>query len=110
MIYETLTDYESRFAMAQVFIPEINEGDKRILLIDGEPVPYALARIPTADDNRGNLVMGATGKAIELSERDRWIADQVGPVIARQRRDLCRHRRHRRLPDRGERHQPDGHS
>jgi len=84
VIFETLTNYGTRFAMAQVYIPEINAGDKRILLIDGEPVPYALARIPSADDNRGNLVMGATGKAIELSERDRWIAAQVGPVLKAQ--------------------------
>jgi glutathione synthase len=81
VIFETLTDYGRRFAMAQVFIPEISAGDKRILLIDGEPVPYALARIPSADDNRGNLVMGAIGKGIPLSERDRWICAQVGPHL-----------------------------
>jgi glutathione synthase len=81
VIFETLTDYGNRFAMAQVFIPEISAGDKRILLIDGEPVPYALARIPSADDNRGNLVMGAVGKGVELSERDRWICAQVGPEL-----------------------------
>ncbi len=56
-------------------------GDKRILLIDGDPIPYALARIPSADDFRGNLVMGAVGKGLELSERDRWICAQVGPVL-----------------------------
>jgi glutathione synthase len=67
--------------MAQVYIPEISAGDKRILLVDGEPVPYALARIPPPDDNRGNLVMGALGKGLELSERDRWICAQVGPVL-----------------------------
>jgi glutathione synthase len=82
VIFETLTDYGSRFAMAQTFIPEISEGDKRILIIDGEPVPYALARIPSADDNRGNLVMGAVGKAIELSDRDREIAEHVGATLA----------------------------
>jgi glutathione synthase len=81
VIFETLTDYGSRFAMAQVYIPEISAGDKRILLIDGEPVPYALARIPSADDNRGNLVMGAIGKGIPLSKRDLWICEQVGPVL-----------------------------
>lgn len=81
VIFETLTDYGSRFAMAQVYIPEISAGDKRILLIDGEPIPYALARIPAADDNRGNLVMGAIGKGIPLSKRDQWICDQVGPVL-----------------------------
>lgn len=81
VIFETLTDNGNRYAMAQVFIPEISEGDKRILLIDGDPIPYALARIPSADDFRGNLVMGAVGKGLELSERDRWICAQVGPVL-----------------------------
>ncbi len=81
VIFETLTDNGQRFAMGQVFIPEISAGDKRILLIDGEPIPYALARIPPADDFRGNLVMGAVGKGIDLSERDRWICAQVGPVL-----------------------------
>jgi glutathione synthase len=81
VIFETLTDDGNRYAMAQVFIPEISAGDKRILLVDGEPIPYALARIPSADDFRGNLVMGATGKGLELSERDRWICGQVGPVL-----------------------------
>ena len=81
VILETLTDYGQRFAMAQVYIPEIKLGDKRILLIDGEPVPYALARIPTGDDNRGNLVAGAMAKGQELSAADRKICDQVGPVL-----------------------------
>jgi len=81
VIFETLTDNGNRYAMAQAYIPEISAGDKRILLIDGEPVPYALARIPPPDDNRGNLVMGAVGKGLELSERDRWICAQVGPVL-----------------------------
>ena len=67
--------------MAQVHIPEISEGDKRILLIDGEPIPYALARIPPADDNRGNLVVGAVGTGRKLSERDLWICSRVGPVL-----------------------------
>ena len=81
VIFETLTDNGHRFAMAQVFIPEISAGDKRILLIDGEPVPCSLARIPSADDNRGNLVMGAVGEGRELSERDREICARVGPVL-----------------------------
>jgi glutathione synthase len=81
VIFETLTDYGRVFAMVQVFIPEISEGDKRILLIDGEPVPYALARIPPADDYRGNLVVGAVGEGRELSERDLWICSRVGPVL-----------------------------
>ena len=81
VIFETLTDYGRRFAMAQLYIPEIKLGDKRILLINGEPVPYALARIPSADDNRGNLVMGAIGKGQELSDCDREICEHVGPVL-----------------------------
>ena len=81
VIFETLTDEGRRFAMAQLYIPEISEGDKRILLIDGEPVPYALARVPSADDNRGNLVMGATARGQELSARDRDICRRVGPVL-----------------------------
>ena len=81
VIFETLTDYGQHFAMAQVYIPEISLGDKRILLIDGEPVPYALARIPTGDDNRGNMVAGATTRAQELSDSDRRICAEVGPVL-----------------------------
>jgi glutathione synthase len=81
VIFETLTDYGQQFAMAQVFIPEISEGDKRILLIDGEPVPFSLARIPTGDDNRGNIVAGATTRGQELSDADRRICSQVGPVL-----------------------------
>jgi glutathione synthase len=81
VVFETLTDYGQRFAMAQTYIPEISLGDKRILLMDGEPVPYALARIPSADDNRGNLVMGAVGKGQELSDRDLEICARVGPVL-----------------------------
>jgi glutathione synthase len=81
VIFETLTDFGQRFAMAQVFIPEISKGDKRILLINGEAVPYALARIPSDDDNRGNLVTGAIGVGQELSDVDRAICRQVGPVL-----------------------------
>ncbi len=81
VIFETLTDHGARFAMAQVFIPEISDGDKRILLIDGEPVPYSLARIPSADDNRGNLVMGAVGEGREISDREAWICGEIGPVL-----------------------------
>ena len=81
VIFETLTDNGRRFAMAQVYIPEITSGDKRILLINGEPIPYALARIPSRDDNRGNLVMGAIGEGRDLTDRDRWICSRVGPVL-----------------------------
>ena len=81
VIFETLTNHNEEFAMAQVFIPEINEGDKRILLIDGKAIPYALARIPSDDDNRGNLVLGAKGVGQELSTVDHSICDRVGPVL-----------------------------
>ncbi len=81
VIFETLTHYGQRFAMAQVYVPEIKLGDKRILLVNGEPVPYVLARIPPADDNRGNLVMGAKGIGQPLSAADRAICDRVGPVL-----------------------------
>ncbi len=81
VIFETLTDYGRRFAMAQVFIPEITLGDKRILLIDGEPVPHALARIPSGDDNRGNMVAGAVAKGQPLSDVDLDICGRVGPVL-----------------------------
>jgi len=81
VIFETLTDFGQQFAMAQVYIPEIKLGDKRVLLINGETVPYALARIPSDDDNRGNLVMGATGVGQELSAADRAICERVGPVL-----------------------------
>jgi len=81
VIFETLTDYGRRFAMAQVYIPEISLGDKRILLIDGAAVPHALARVPSGDDNRGNIVAGAVAKGQDLSANDRLICDQVGPVL-----------------------------
>jgi glutathione synthase len=81
VVIETLTALGQRFAMAQRYIPEIREGDKRILLVDGEAVPYALARIPMAGETRGNLAAGGTGMGVALSERDRWIAERVGPVL-----------------------------
>jgi glutathione synthase len=81
VIFETLTDFGKQFAMAQVYVPEINLGDKRVLLVNGETVPYALARIPSDDDNRGNLVMGATGVGQELSAADMAICERVGPVL-----------------------------
>ncbi len=82
VIAETLTDFGQRFAMAQRFLPEINEtGDKRILLIDGEPVPYALARIPAEGEARGNLAVGASSRGVPLSERDYWICSQLGQTL-----------------------------
>jgi glutathione synthase len=82
VILETLTDLGRRTIMAQRYLPEIRDGDKRILVIDGEPVPYCLARLPSQGETRGNLAAGGTGRAQALSERDRWIAAQVGPTLA----------------------------
>jgi glutathione synthase len=76
-----MTEHEQRFVMAQKFIPEISEGDKRILMINGEPVPYALARIPAEGETRGNLAAGGRGVGVPLSPRDRWICEHVGPVL-----------------------------
>lgn len=81
VIIETLTETGHKLTMAQQFIPDIKNGDKRILLIDGEPVPYALARIPAAGETRGNLAAGGTAKGQPLTERDRWICQQVGPTL-----------------------------
>jgi glutathione synthase len=82
VIFETITDSGKRFAMAQEYVPEITQGgDKRILIIDGEPYPHALARIPPEGDNRGNLAVGASAEGRELTDRDRWICERVGPVL-----------------------------
>ncbi|MET1256548.1 glutathione synthase [Aliikangiella maris] len=81
VIIETLTQLGQQTAMAQKFIPEISNGDKRILMVDGEPVPYCLARIPAKGETRGNLAAGGTGEARLLTEKDRWIANQVGPTL-----------------------------
>ncbi len=80
VILETLTG-SGNLVLAQKYIPEITQGDKRILLIDGEPVPYALARIPQGDEFRGNLAAGGLGFGQPLSERDYWIAREVGPWL-----------------------------
>ena len=83
VVFETLTDYGQRFAIVQRYIPDIVQtGDSRVLLIDGEPVPYALARIPPEDDHRGNLAAGARGVGRPLNERDRWLAGEIGPPLA----------------------------
>jgi len=81
VILETLTNYGRQTIMAQRYIPEITQGDKRILVIDGEPVPYCLARIPAQGETRGNLAAGGTGVAQPLTERDRWIVSQVAPTL-----------------------------
>ncbi len=81
VIIETLTDQGRRFAMAQLYLPEIAFGDRRVLLINGDPIPYALARIPSANDNRGNLAAGATAEGVKLTERDHWLCKQVAPAL-----------------------------
>jgi glutathione synthase len=81
VILEVLTDFGKQTIMAQRYLPEIVDGDKRILMINGEPVPYCLARIPTGGETRGNLAAGGIGRAQALTERDRWIAAQIGPTL-----------------------------
>ncbi len=84
VIFENQTDYGSRYAIVQKYIPDIvTTGDTRVLVIDGEPAPYALARIPTEHDNRGNLAAGARGQGRELRERDRWLVSQIGPTLSK---------------------------
>ncbi|MDX1573419.1 MAG: glutathione synthase [Methylophaga sp.] len=81
VIVETLTENGSKSVMVQQYLPAIKDGDKRILLINGEPVPYALARIPADGETRGNLAAGGRAEGRELTERDRWICSQVGPKL-----------------------------
>ena len=81
VILETMTQHNSRFVMAQRYLPEIVDGDKRILVINGEAVPYALARIPALGESRGNLAAGGRAEGRPLTQRDRWIAEQVGPEL-----------------------------
>lgn len=84
VILETITGNGTISAMAQRYIPEITAGDKRILMIDGEPFPHALARIPASGETRGNLAVGGRGEGVDLSKRDRWICAQVGPALREQ--------------------------
>jgi len=82
VVFETLTHDGTRFAIVQQYLPDIvTAGDARVLLIDGEPLAYALARIPAATDHRGNLAAGAHGVGRELTQRDRWLCEQIGPVL-----------------------------
>jgi glutathione synthase len=82
VILEILTHSEAKWIMAQTYIPEIStHGDKRIILINGEPVPYALARIPAKGELRGNLAAGAKGKVVAITDRDRWICEQIAPTL-----------------------------
>jgi glutathione synthase len=83
VIVETVSELGTRSVMAQRYIPEIKDGDKRVLLIDGQPVPHCLARIPKAGESRGNLAAGARGVAQPLSARHREIAAELGPVLAK---------------------------
>ena len=80
-ILQSATKNNSEYVMAQKFLPEISDGDKRILLIGGKPVPYALSRIPKNSNSKGNLAQGATGKGVELNARDKWICEQVGSKL-----------------------------
>lgn len=81
VIIETLTKNGTETIMAQKYLPEIIDGDKRILMIDGEPLPYCLARVPLAGETRGNLAAGGTGVPQPLTERDLWIANEIGPSL-----------------------------
>ncbi len=81
VILENMTRFGSRYVMAQQYIPEITQGDKRILLVDGEPLPYALARIPKSGETRGNIAAGGTGEGVALTPRDYWICEQVAPTL-----------------------------
>ena len=81
VILETMTHYKTRYVMAQKYIPEIKDGDKRILMINGEAVPYALARIPADGESRGNLAAGGRAEGRPLTEQDWWITRQVGPTL-----------------------------
>jgi glutathione synthase len=82
VILETVSNRGTRYAMVQKYLPEIAaSGDKRIILVDGQPVPMALARIPSPGDHRGNLASGARAEIRPLSDRDLWICEQVGPVL-----------------------------
>ncbi len=81
VIIETMTNFGKTLIMVQAFIPEITQGDKRIILIDGEPVPYALARIPTEGETRANIAAGGTGVGVALSKRDYYICSQIAPEL-----------------------------
>jgi glutathione synthase len=82
VVFETLTDYGRRYAIVQRYLPEIvTAGDCRVLLVDGDPVPFALQRIPLLDDNRGNLAAGARAESRPLNDRDRWLCSIIGPKL-----------------------------
>ncbi|MFL2556325.1 MAG: hypothetical protein ACJ0Q4_05795 [Gammaproteobacteria bacterium] len=80
-ILKSMRKNGSEYVMGQKFLPDIVAGDKRVLLIDGKPIPYALARVPSTTNSKGNLAQGAIGKGIELTKRDKWICEKVGPKL-----------------------------
>jgi glutathione synthase len=82
VVFETLTEYGTRYAIVQRYLPEIvTAGDCRVILVDGEPVPFALQRMPDADDHRGNLAAGARAESRPLNDRDRWLCSVIGPKL-----------------------------
>ena len=82
VVFESLTEYGTRFAIVQRYLPEIvTAGDCRVILVDGEPVPFALKRVPLPEDNRGNLAAGARAESRPLNDRDRWLCAQIGPKL-----------------------------
>lgn len=81
VILEVMTQHNQRYIMAQHYLPEIKDGDKRILVVNGEAIPYALARIPQQGETRGNLAAGGSGEGRPLTERDKWIVSQVAPTL-----------------------------
>lgn len=83
VIIETMTEHGRHHIMAQIYLPEIKQGDKRILLVNGEPMPYALARIPAEGETRGNIAAGGQGIGVALTERDEWLCEQIAPTLRR---------------------------
>jgi len=81
VIIETMTDFGKHHIMAQIFLPEIKAGDKRVLLINGEPINYTLARIPAKGETRGNIAAGGTGVGMPITERERWLCQQIAPKL-----------------------------
>jgi glutathione synthase len=82
VVFETLTDYGTRYAIVQRYLPEIvTAGDCRVILVDGDPVPFALQRMPDTDDHRGNLAAGARAESRPLNDRDRWLCSVIGPKL-----------------------------
>lgn len=81
VIIETMTDHGKHHIMAQTFLPEIKAGDKRILLINGEPIDYTLARIPAEGETRGNIAAGGTGVGMPITDRERWLCEQIKPTL-----------------------------